>query len=160
MHIVIVLGGLPTVTGFECKFSSFYLFFFSLSLLANLIDASSDGIEIISLRNPCTEKSTKYLYAKQKQPQFYEILCFNEEPRSWFANDFIYPNGNIYMTAPFDPVFFALYYIRTHNVDKCQPIEQTIIDDNFSKAYLIADALAVDQLALVSKQKIMIIFIG
>lgn len=64
------------------------------------------------------------------------------------------------MTAPFDPVFFALYYIRTHNVDKCQPIEQTIIDDNFSKAYLIADALAVDQLALVSKQKIMIIFIG
>lgn len=55
------------------------------------------------------------------------------------------------MTTPFDPLFFALHYIRTHNVDKCQPIDQTIIDDNFSKAYLIADALTVDQLALVSK---------
>lgn len=118
---------------------------------ANLIDASSDGIEIISLRNPCTEQATKYLYTKQKQPQFYEILCFNEEPRSWFANDYAYPNGNIYMTTPFDPLFFALHYIRAHNVDKCQPIDQTIIDDNFSKAYLIADALTVDQLALVSK---------
>lgn len=55
------------------------------------------------------------------------------------------------MTTPFDPLFFALYYIRMHNVDKCQPIDQTIIDDNFSKAYLIADAMAVDQLALVSQ---------
>lgn len=58
------------------------------------------------------------------------------------------------MTTPFDSLFFALYYIRMHNVDKCQPIEQTIVDDNFSKAYLIADALAVDQLALVSKNKL------
>lgn len=56
------------------------------------------------------------------------------------------------MTTPFDPLFFALYYIRLHNVDKCQPIDQTIMDDNFSKAYLIADAMTVDQLALVSEK--------
>lgn len=116
-----------------------------------MIDESTDGLEIISLRNPSTEKSTKYLYVKQKQPQFYEIMCFNEEPRSWFANDYVYPNGNIYMTTPFDPVFFALYYIRSNNVDKCQPIEQTIMDDEFSKAYLIADAMTADQLALVNE---------
>lgn len=57
------------------------------------------------------------------------------------------------MTTPFDPLFFALYYIRSHNVDKCQPIEQTIIDDDYSKAYLIADAMTAEQLALVNKNR-------
>lgn len=131
---------------------NFILCEFSVLLSANLVDSPSDGIEIISLRNPSTEKSTKYLYAKQKPTQFYEILCFNEEPRSWFANDYVYPNGDIYMTTPVDPLFFALYYIRLHNVEKCQPIDQTIMDENFEKTYLIADTMTGDQLALVSKQ--------
>lgn len=122
---------------------------FACFILASLTDASSDGIEIISLRNPSTEKTAKYLYAKHKK-QFFEILSFNEEPRSWFANNSVYPNGNIYMTSPFDPVFWALYYIRLNNVEKCQPIEQTIVDDNFSNAFLIADVLTVDQLAMVN----------
>lgn len=114
----------------------------------NLTNAPSEGMEILSLRNPSTEKISKYLYAKHTK-QFFEILSFNEEPRSWFANDSVYPNGNIYMTSPFDPVFWALYYIRLNNVEKCQPIEQTIVDDNFSNAFLIADVLTVEQLAMV-----------
>lgn len=110
----------------------------------------SNGIQIISLRNPCTEKASKYLYVKEKQ-QFFELMSFNEEPRSWFVNDSIYPDGCLYMTAPFDPLFWALYYIRMNNTDKCQPIEQTIVDDLFANAHFIADVLPVEQLAMVSK---------
>lgn len=54
------------------------------------------------------------------------------------------------MTSPFDPLFWALYYIRLNNVDKCQPIEQTLMDDDFANAYMIADVLTVEQLAMVS----------
>lgn len=120
-----------------------------LFVLATLVEESSVDIEIISLRNPATEKTSKYLYAKEKR-QFFEILSFSEEPRSWFANELVYPNGNIFMTSPFDPLFWALYYIRLNNVDKCQPIEQTLMDDDFANAYMIADVLTVEQLAMVS----------
>lgn len=116
------------------------------------MDESSDEIEIISLRNPSTEKTSKYLYAKDKK-KFFEILSFTEEPRSWFANDFVYPNGNIYMTSPFDPLFWALYYIRSNNVEKCQPIDQTIVDDDFVDASKIVDVLTVEQLAMVCFQE-------
>lgn len=109
---------------------------------------SSNCIQIISLRNPSTETASKYLYVKEKQ-QFFELMHFNEEPRSWFANDSIYPNGHLYITSPFDPLFWALYYIRKNNTDKCQPIEQTIIDDDFVNAHLIADVLPVEQLTMV-----------
>lgn len=124
------------------------LLFFS-KFSATLVDESSQDIEIISLRNPSTEKISKYLYAKHKN-QFYEILSFSEDPRSWFANDFTYPNGNIYMTSLFDPLFWALYYIQLHNVEKCQPIDQTIVDDEFVNAAKIVDVLTVEQLAMVN----------
>lgn len=110
-------------------------------------------VEIISLRNPSTEKASKYLYAKHLSSKFFELLSFDEEPRSWFANDLIHSNGNLYMTSVFDPLFWGVYYIRLNNVDRAQPIEQTLIDDNFANTHLLADALTVEQLAMVRIQR-------
>lgn len=126
----------------------FYLNFIDFAS-AKLIDESCDDMQIISMRNPSTEKASKYLYAKH-QNQFYEILSFCEEPRSWFANSSVYSNGNLYMTCPFDPLFWALYYIRLNSSDKCQPIEQAIVDDNFANTHIICDVLPVEQLEMVS----------
>lgn len=122
------------------------VFFFT----GNLADGSSDDIQIISLRNPSTEKASKYLYTKEKG-QFFEVLSFSEEHRCWFANESVYPNGNLYITSPFDPLFWALYYIRLNSSDKCQPIDQTIVDDNFANAHIITDALTVEQLSMVNR---------
>lgn len=122
------------------------IFFF---ILASLIDGSSEDIQIISLRNPSTEKETKYLYAKHNK-EFFELLSFSEEHRSWFANDSVYPNGNIYITTPFDPLFWALYYIRLNSSDKCQPIDQIIVDNDFKNANLLPDILSVEQLSMVN----------
>ncbi|XP_031633466.1 ribonuclease H2 subunit B [Contarinia nasturtii] len=120
---------------------------------ASLIDKPSDGdIQIISLRNPSNEKSTKYLYAKEKQ-QFFELLSFSEEHRSWFANDTVYPDGNLYITSPFDPLFLALYYIRRNSSDRCQPIDQTIVDEDFTNTHLIADVMTVQQMSMIADQK-------
>lgn len=88
------------------------------------------------------------MYAKHLS-KFYEILSFNEEHRSWFADDLVYPNGSIYMTTAFDPLFWGLYYIRLNNTDKCQPIDQAIVDNDFAKTALIIDVLSVEQLSMV-----------
>lgn len=77
------------------------------------------------------------------------MLSFSEEHRSWFTNETVYPHGNIYITSAFDPLFWALYYIRLNNADMCQPIDQAITDIEFPKAILIADVLSVDQLSMV-----------
>lgn len=122
-------------------------------LTGTLADGSSDDIQIISLRNPSTEKAAKYLYTKKKS-QFFEVLSFSEEHRCWFANESVYPNGNLYITSPFDPLFWALYYIRLNSSDKCQPIEQTIVDDNFANAHIVSDALTVEQLSMVMRYQI------
>lgn len=82
--------------------------------------------------------------------KFYEVLSFNEEYRSWFANETVYPHGNIYITSAFDPLFWGLYYIRQNNAEMCQPIDQAIYDSAFPKTTLIADILNIDQLSMVS----------
>lgn len=117
-----------------------------------MVKQPRSDIEIISLRNPSTGNASKYVYAKHLN-KFFELLSFSEEPRSWFANDIVHPNGNLYLTSSFDPLFFGLYYIRLNNTDRCQPIEQTLIDDNFAKTHLMADVLTVDQLSMVNQSK-------
>lgn len=116
-----------------------------------LINETSENVEIVTLRNPSTEKSSKYLYAKHLT-KFFEIMSFNEEPRSWFINDVVQPNGQLYLTTAFDPLFWGLYYLRLNNSDKCQPIEQSFIDDNFANTHLIVNVLTADQLSMVMVQ--------
>lgn len=143
---IFLLDGKSIFAFFKYFFSNVNDFF-----LATLIDGTSEDIQIISLRNPATEKLSKYLYSKGNK-QFFEVLSFSEEHRSWFADSSVYPNGNVYITAPFDPLLWALYYIRLNSIDRCQPIDQTIVDDEFANAYLIADVLPVEQLSMVNYQ--------
>lgn len=140
------------VSSNEFKFNYLYRFSkkFCVCISASTIKDPSNCIEIISLRNPSTEKVSKYLHVKEKQ-QFFEVLSFSEEPRSWFVNDAVHPNGQLYITSPFDPLFWALYYIRMNNTERAQPIDQTIIDNDFASANILADILTVEQLSMVRK---------
>lgn len=106
-------------------------------------------MDIVSLRNPCTEGPARYLHAKHLS-LFFELMCFNEAPRSWFIGKRTCANGKVYMTNAFDPLFWGLYYIRLNCVHHCVPIEQAMIDDNFENTHLILDVLPVEQLSMVS----------
>lgn len=77
-------------------------------------------------------------------------MCFNEEPRSWFINDVVQPNGKLYLTTAFDPLFWGLYYLRLNSSDRCQPIDQTFIDETFTNTHIIMDELTTEQLSMVS----------
>lgn len=82
--------------------------------------------------------------------KFYEILSFSEEPRSWFINDMTCTNGSLYMTAIFDPLFFAIYYLRKNCMERAIPLDQAVVDDNFSHTNFLLDILKDEQLAMVS----------
>lgn len=120
------------------------LFFF----LGELVNESREDIEIVSLRNPCTGNASRYVYAKHLK-KFYEILSFSEKPRAWFINNTICSTGDLYMTSAFDPLFWALYYIRQNSGKRCVPLEHALIDDNFSKTNLLEDVFTIEQLSMV-----------
>lgn len=58
-------------------------------------------------------------------------------------------NGNLYVTFPFDPLFWAVYYLRKNSIDRCIPIDQAVIDDEFAQAHQIVGTLKAEQLAMV-----------
>lgn len=100
------------------------------------------------MRNPCTEKSSRYVYAKHLS-RFFELLSFDEQPRSWFINEMTCSNGNLYMTFPFDPLFWGLYYLRKNCSDRGMPLDQALEDTEFPNSQLVGDVLAVEQLQMV-----------
>lgn len=54
------------------------------------------------------------------------------------------------MTFPFDPLFFALYYLRKNCSDRGMPLDQALEDNEFPNSHLIGDVLPVDQLSMVT----------
>lgn len=115
-----------------------------------------EEVDVVLLRNPCSEGQARYIYAKHLS-RFFEVMCFNEEPRAWFIGKRIAANGHVYMTNAFDPLFWGLYYIRLNCVDRCVPIDQAVIDDNFINTHLILEVLTTDQLSMMVKHKIIFI---
>lgn len=114
-----------------------------------MVKEDCNDVEIILLRNPCTQSATRYLYAKHLN-RFYEIFNFAEEPRSWFINDLACSNGSLYLTTAFDPLFLALHYIQLNCSTRCVPFDQAIVDDKFINTHILADILTVEQLSMVS----------
>lgn len=126
---------------------------FQTFISGKLFGENCENIEILLLRNPCTEQPTRYLNVKHLN-KIYEILSFSEEPRSWFINDMACSNGNLYMTTVFDPLFFAMYYLRKNCTERAVPLDQAIVDDNFAHTNLLLDVLKIEQLAMVNALKL------
>lgn len=118
-----------------------------------------EEVDIVSLRNPCSEGASRYIYAKHLS-LFFELMCFSEEPRSWFIAKKTCSNGNLYMTNPFDPLFWGLYYVRLNGADHAVPIDQAIVDEQFRNTKVILDVLTTDQLSMVKKKSISIHFVA
>lgn len=106
-------------------------------------------MQIVSLRNPCTEAPSRYLYAKHLN-RIYEILNFAEEPRSWFIDDMACADGSLFLTTALDPLFFSIYYLRLNASERCVPFDQAVIDDKFPNTNLLPDLISEEQLSMVS----------
>lgn len=123
----------------------------SIAFAGKLTADDREEVDIVSLRNPSSEGASRYIYAGHLK-LFFELMCFSEEPRSWFLGKKTCSNGNLYMTNPFDPLFWGLYYIRLNCTDRCVPIDQAIVDEEFKNTHIMLDVLTTDQLSMVKTQ--------
>lgn len=115
-----------------------------------MVREDCQDVEIILLRNPCTGKASRYLHAKHMN-RIYEVLNFNEEPRSWFIEDMAYATGSLFLTTYFDPLFSALYYLQKNCAERCVPFDQATVDEKHMHTNVLEDLVSDDQLSMVSQ---------
>lgn len=65
-------------------------------------------LDLITLKHPGTNKKSLFIFNKQNEIQ--EVMTFGEPKRSWFINDSVTSNGNLYLSSPIDPLFLSNIY--------------------------------------------------
>ncbi|XP_050043449.1 ribonuclease H2 subunit B isoform X1 [Dermacentor andersoni] len=80
---------------------------------------------IVPLPHPKTEASS--LYLKADSGEYLELVKFKEKRGSWIVDDFVEPDGSLYVATPMDPLFFAVALLQKS--DKFRPLED-FVEDN------------------------------
>lgn len=93
-------------------------------------ETTDDLSQIITLRNPATGKSSRYLLRNNDQ-ELWELNCFTEANRSWFVGESVFSNGKFYIPTKIDPLFLVIPYLVKHCEDKAIPLDHIIVDDDF-----------------------------
>lgn len=80
---------------------------------------------IVPLPHPKTEASS--LYLKADSGEYLELVKYKEKRGSWIVEDFVEPDGSLYVATPMDPLFFAVALLKKSN--KFRPLED-FVEDN------------------------------
>uniref|UniRef100_A0AAG5DD77 Ribonuclease H2 subunit B n=1 Tax=Anopheles atroparvus TaxID=41427 RepID=A0AAG5DD77_ANOAO len=122
-----------------------------------LVDTGDASLKILSLRNPATKNSSKYLLrrneSKPTQSILYEVNCFNEQHRSWFINESVCSNGKIFIPTPIDPLFLALPYLEEHCSERAVPLDQVLVDEQFPLTSKLVEVLESSKLSKIADEK-------
>lgn len=119
----------------------------NIKYLAELLN-SSDAVQIIPLRNPCTKLTSRYI-CQHNAGRYYEIMKYCEPNRSWFVNDVLTIDGAIYMTVPIDPLFLVLPYLQEGCSDRFAPLDNVLKDEKYPEISAFAESLPMSQLLMV-----------
>lgn len=82
---------------------------------------------IVPLPHPKTEASS--LYLKADSGKYLELVKFKEKRGSWIVEDFVEPDGSLYVATPMDPLFFAVALLQKSN--KFRPLEDFVEDNSY-----------------------------
>lgn len=82
---------------------------------------------IVPLPHPKTEASS--LYLKADSGEYLELVKFKEKRGSWIVDDFVEPDGSLYVATPMDPLFFAVALLQKS--DKFRPLEDFVEDNSY-----------------------------
>lgn len=82
---------------------------------------------IVPLPHPKTEASS--LYLKADSGEYLELVKFKEKRGSWIVDDFVEPDGSLYVATPMDPLFFAVPLLQKS--DKFRPLEDFVEDNSY-----------------------------
>ena len=110
--------------------------------------STENSFKIISLKNPATKKSAKYMIRSEPK-EIYELMCFSDPLRSWFINESVCSNGKIYVPTKIDPLFLIIPHFEKNCSDKAIPIDHVFDDD----AHCLQDFVTSEDLELISDEK-------
>ncbi|XP_058452275.1 ribonuclease H2 subunit B [Malaya genurostris] len=114
---------------------------------------TEDFLQIVDFRNPATGKPAKYML-REESIELFELNCFSENNRSWFINESVCSNGQIYLPSRIDPLFLVLPYIEKNCSIKSIPLEHVLIDDEFPHTVKLINFVSRgNQLTLIADEK-------
>ncbi|XP_026482668.1 ribonuclease H2 subunit B-like isoform X2 [Ctenocephalides felis] len=80
-------------------------------------------------------------------------MSFSESKRSWFINDTVASNGNLYLSTPIDPLFLILPYLYESCLNQASPLDQILKDPDFPATDRLLKCSSPEQLSLVADRK-------
>uniref|UniRef100_A0A8D8FE27 Ribonuclease H2 subunit B n=1 Tax=Culex pipiens TaxID=7175 RepID=A0A8D8FE27_CULPI len=117
------------------------------------LESTEEDLNIVTLRNPATGKSCKYLLRNENR-DLYELCCFSEPNRSWFINDTVCSNGKIFFPTRVDPLFLVIPYLEKSCTSKAVPLDQFLVDDEFPHTTKLVNVLSAGaQLSMIADEK-------
>jgi len=105
---------------------------------------------LLQIKHPKSGQAELCLFSHDRK-MVYEIKRFGEENRSWFIGDTVQEDGSMYMCTSMDPLFLLLPYI--HKSNKFSPLEQVLVDEQFSDVSQLLHCFNEDSLAQVADFK-------
>ena len=105
-----------------------------------LVPTDSESFDFIQLSHPRTKQEQSFAVDRQSKTIF-EVIQSTRSHACWFINDqYVLPDGSLYMTTPIHLIFLLLPAIWSQARKSLTPLTK-IIDDSFKKLQFDDDFL-------------------
>ncbi|BES97447.1 Ydr279p protein family (RNase H2 complex component) [Nesidiocoris tenuis] len=92
-----------------------------------LLESDSDqNPTFVQLRHPSSGKAAMFLFNGDNS-KVNEVMQFSDPKRSYFIDQTVCSDGDMYFCTPIDPLFLVLPYLM--KAERCSPLDQTLLDD-------------------------------
>ncbi|XP_055698303.1 ribonuclease H2 subunit B [Phlebotomus papatasi] len=109
-------------------------------------------LDVISLKNPSTLKASNYIVSGDGK-SITELLQFCQPHRSWFIDESIQADGNVYLTTQIDPLFLILPYLVESCSEMASPLDSFLVDQDFPDIFRLQKIVTEKQMDRISDLK-------
>ncbi|CAB4016274.1 ribonuclease H2 subunit B-like, partial [Paramuricea clavata] len=114
-----------------------------------------DGVveddHFIALPHPKTGHNQQYLF-RENDREIFEIVKFNESPRSWFVDNSVIQDGSLHFATRIDPLFMVLPFLKNTST-KFMTLDHILQDSNNEHLAKLSHCITNEDLALVTEVK-------
>lgn len=122
-------------------------------------DEGAGQLDVISLKNPSTLKASNYIVSGDGK-SIRELLQFCQPHRSWFIDESIQADGNVYLTTQIDPLFLILPYLVESCSEMASPLDSFLVDQDFPDIFRLQKIVTEKQMDRVRNFRTIRIFQG
>ncbi|GAB0088359.1 hypothetical protein DMENIID0001_027630 [Sergentomyia squamirostris] len=126
--------------------------FFDNDLIEVREEIAGDYLDVITMKNPSSLKASNYIVSSDGK-HIRELMQFCQPHRSWFIDQSIQADGNVYMTTQIDPIFLILPYLVETCSEMASPMDTFLVDQEFPDIFRLQKIITEKQLSKVSDEK-------